>query len=96
MEPIVIGSTYRWFPSFYKDGAQFTPTTITINFRSPTNVLSSFSMTVSGNTGLYTNLTTLFTAAGQWNRSYTLTEGGIVLQSKGITFKVYPSVSAGF
>lgn len=97
--PFTIGSTYKWSPTFLKDGSIFdlSGASISINFRGPNNVLSSFAMTITGiNLATYTNATTLFTIAGQWYRSYTISVGGVVLQSKGIEFQVYPSVSAGF
>lgn len=99
--PFVVGSTYKWSPTFLKDGAIYdlTGATVTVNFRSPANVVTSFSMTpisASAGTYTYTNATTLFTAAGQWYRSYSISLSGVVLQSKGIEFQVNPSVAAGF
>jgi hypothetical protein len=96
--PIVVGSTYQWLPSFLRNRAIFdlTGATIVISFLPPTGTAQIFTMSIvsaPAGTATYTNLTTLFSVAGEWFRSYKITVGGIVLESAGIPFKVYPSVS---
>lgn len=103
--PVVVGSTYRWFPTFLKDGAIYdlTGTTITVNFLDPNGAVHSFAMGIVdalAGTALYQNDATLFTNIGesgsqfaQWYRSYKVKIGSVVLESAPIPFPVYKSVS---
>ena len=98
--PIVAGSTYKWSPTFIKDGVIYdlTGATIIVSFLPPTGSAQTFSMSIlsaSAGTATYTNLTTLFTnaLAGQWSRSYRVTLSGVVLESKEIAFQVYRSIA---
>lgn len=73
--PIVVGSTYKWSPTFLKDGAIFdlTGCTITVNFLSPptpahpNGQVFTFPLAIidaSAGTAFYINLTDLFMTDG--------------------------------
>lgn len=103
--PVVVGSTYKWSPTFLKDGAicDLTGATITVNFLDPAGVVHSFALSIisaAAGTAFYTNLTTLFTTTGmsgtreaQWYRSYKVVVGSVTLESRGIPFMVYQSIA---
>ncbi len=107
--PIVVGSTYKWSPTFLKDGAIFdlTGASITVNFLSPIGTVYSFALSIIdalAGTASYVNQPNLFTTDGmqgidglmeaQWYRSYRITfGGGGILESKPIPFMVYQSIA---
>lgn len=98
--PVVAGSTYKWMPTFLRNGAIYdlTGATITVSFLPPTGAAQTFNMSIvsaSAGTATYTNTTSLFTnaLAGQWYRSYKVSVGGVVLESPPIAFPVAISVS---
>ena len=104
IQPVVIGGTYEWFlnsASINTEAAtsvfgvwDLTGATVTISFIPPSGEASHFSATVvsaADGTARYTNLTTLFNAAGQWGVAWKVSKAGVILESQIAYFPVLPS-----
>lgn len=94
--PMIVGSTYRFTLTATKDGETWDISggTITLTLIDPSGNAADYSASiVSGPAGTarYDGATSLLDEPGMWRRSWTVSVGGVVLESAPILFSVEPS-----
>ena len=98
-EPVVLGGTYYWLVTTYKDDEvwDITGATVTHYFRTPDNDVKSAVMTILNGpdgTAFHINASDIFDEKGIWEHSYKVELSGIEVESAPEEFTVYKSLSA--
>ena len=106
VQPPVLGSQYEWYATITKNSAaapttysawDLTGATITLSFVAPSKAKKHYTATIdvaANGTVYYVNPASTFDEEGIWSRSWKVSQGGVVIESRELTFSVYASAAA--
>lgn len=98
-EPVVIGGTYYWLLTAYKDDViwDLTGATITHYFQKPDRTIKSYSaiiLVATDGTAYQINPSSTFDSVGVWKHSWKILQSGIEIESAFEEFPVHKSLAS--